>query len=178
MKYFLPLICSVAIVLFSVACTIVILNTCCIRNLGAKEAVFDILSIKNNLRRTINNLLPNHFRYLFPQIWSCQSGNFRSTPGYYSQFREDEALHRWIFNNTQENRNPGIFVEIGALDGLSGSNTLFFERMYDWRGVLIEAQPDNAKKLMSSNRIKAVKLPIGICSLPQTHIRMVVSILI
>ena len=178
MRYILCWVCAIAIVWILVESDINKLNTDCKRNLGANESVFDIVAINNNRQRTIDNLVPNHFRHLFPQIWSCQSGNFKSIPGYHSQFREDETLHRWIFNDTQENWNPGIFVEIGALDGLSGSNTLFFERMYDWRGVLIEAQPDNAKKLMSSNRTKSVKLPIGICSLPQTHIRMLVSIFI
>jgi hypothetical protein len=50
----------------------------------------------------------------------------------------------------------------------------FFERMFDWRGVLIEAQPQNARKLLRVNRPKTVKLPIGICSFPQTTIEMLV----
>jgi hypothetical protein len=84
-------------------------------------------------------------------------------------------LHKWIFNNTIQNQNPGIFVELGALDGVTYSNTLFFERMFDWRGVLIEAQPGNAQNLLRADRKRTVKLPIGICSPPQTYIRMMVS---
>jgi len=38
-------------------------------------------------------------------------------------------------------------VEIGALDGIKYSNTKFFEDNLGWGGVLIEAQPENAKKL-------------------------------
>ncbi|CAF1419413.1 unnamed protein product, partial [Rotaria sp. Silwood1] len=125
-----------------------------------------------NTQQVTTNLATNYLRYLFPQIWACQSPNFKGKPDYYSQFSEDKALHKWIFNNTKQNENPGIFVELGALDGLAGSNTLFFERMFDWRGVLIEAQPENAKQLLKADRRKTVKLPIGICSPPRTYIRM------
>eukprot|EP00929_Paragymnodinium_shiwhaense_P050934 TRINITY_DN25640_c0_g1_i3.p1 TRINITY_DN25640_c0_g1~~TRINITY_DN25640_c0_g1_i3.p1 ORF type:complete len:693 (-),score=145.52 TRINITY_DN25640_c0_g1_i3:59-2137(-) len=33
---------------------------------------------------------------------------------------------------------PGVFVELGAADGMSHSNTLAFERKFGWSGVLIE----------------------------------------
>eukprot|EP00966_Prymnesium_polylepis_P045427 1051985-Prymnesium_polylepis.1 len=29
---------------------------------------------------------------------------------------------------------PGVFIELGALDGLSGSNTLALERCFNWTG--------------------------------------------
>ncbi len=38
----------------------------------------------------------------------------------------------------------GVFVEAGANDGISQSNTYFFERMRGWRGVLIEPVPELA----------------------------------
>lgn len=47
-----------------------------------------------------------------------------------------------------ENR---FFVECGALDGETRSNTLYFERM-GWNGLLIEADPLNFKKLVKKNR--------------------------
>jgi FkbM family methyltransferase len=33
---------------------------------------------------------------------------------------------------------PGYYVELGANDGINQSNTLFLEREYGWRGLLIE----------------------------------------
>jgi len=33
---------------------------------------------------------------------------------------------------------PGFYLELGANDGLSASNTVFLEREYGWRGLLIE----------------------------------------
>ena len=35
----------------------------------------------------------------------------------------------------------GFFVEIGAYDGETGSNTLFLEKHKSWDGLLIEANP-------------------------------------
>mmetsp|Transcript_6267 Transcript_6267/g.18909 ORF Transcript_6267/g.18909 Transcript_6267/m.18909 type:complete len:411 (+) Transcript_6267:106-1338(+) len=41
----------------------------------------------------------------------------------------------------------GIFVEIGAQDGLSRTNTLFFEETLNWNGILVEAATPNFEKL-------------------------------
>ncbi len=38
----------------------------------------------------------------------------------------------------------GTFVEVGANDGLKQTNTLYFEKNYGWRGLLIEPVPDLA----------------------------------
>ncbi len=40
----------------------------------------------------------------------------------------------------------GFFVEAGANDGLTQSNTLYFEKYRGWRGLLIEPIPDLAEK--------------------------------
>lgn len=40
----------------------------------------------------------------------------------------------------------GFFVEAGANDGVSQSNTLYYEKNFGWRGILIEPVPDLAKK--------------------------------
>jgi FkbM family methyltransferase len=39
----------------------------------------------------------------------------------------------------------GFFVEAGGNDGLSQSNTYWFEKFRSWRGILVEAVPDQAK---------------------------------
>ena len=40
------------------------------------------------------------------------------------------------------------FVEFGALDGLSDSNSLYFEREMGWSGLLIEANPSTFEALV------------------------------
>ena len=42
---------------------------------------------------------------------------------------------------------PGYFVELGANDGISQSNTKHLEMFHGWRGALIEPYPKNFRKL-------------------------------
>lgn len=43
-------------------------------------------------------------------------------------------------------KRNGFFVEAGANDGISQTNTLFFEKYRSWRGLLIEPIPDLSNK--------------------------------
>ncbi|KAF0767768.1 star protein [Aphis craccivora] len=49
-------------------------------------------------------------------------------------------------------KKGGFFIECGALDGETRSNTLFFERFYGWTGLLIEADPLNFAKMLKKGR--------------------------
>jgi len=40
----------------------------------------------------------------------------------------------------------GFFIEVGANDGYSQSNTYYFERLRGWRGILIEGIPELCEK--------------------------------
>ncbi|CAC5378943.1 unnamed protein product [Mytilus coruscus] len=46
----------------------------------------------------------------------------------------------------------GFYVECGALNGEKGSNSLFFERVRKWNGLLIEGDPTNYAELKKINR--------------------------
>lgn len=46
----------------------------------------------------------------------------------------------------------GFYVECGALDGETRSNTLMLERLRKWNGLLIEADPSNYKNLKEKHR--------------------------
>jgi FkbM family methyltransferase len=63
---------------------------------------------------------------------------------------------------------PGTFVELGAFDGLTLSNTLLLESCYNWTGLLIEASPSNYKKLSSPAvarvRRRSSKVHSAICA--------------
>jgi FkbM family methyltransferase len=58
-------------------------------------------------------------------------------PQFFSQFGQDRYLQQHFF----ENKRDGVFVDVGAFDGIAGSNTLFFEKFMGWRGLCIEADP-------------------------------------
>ena len=49
----------------------------------------------------------------------------------------------------------GFFIEAGANDGITFSNTLFLERFRDWRGLLIEPIPELAARCRE-NRSKCI----------------------
>lgn len=46
----------------------------------------------------------------------------------------------------------GFFVECGAYDGETISNTLFLERVYKWSGLLVEANMFSFSKLIARRR--------------------------
>ena len=66
---------------------------------------------------------------------------------YYSQCQEDIFLNQNIFKNKQN----GVYIELGALDGVLYSNTKFFEDSLNWTGILIEPHPEKFK-LLEQNR--------------------------
>jgi FkbM family methyltransferase len=72
----------------------------------------------------------------------------------HSQHGEDN----WIVNHLII-PEKGIFVEVGAYDGILSSNTLLFEDM-GWDGMLVEADPELAAKC-SRNR-KAWIQPVAV----------------
>lgn len=49
-------------------------------------------------------------------------------------------------------KKNGFFVECGALDGETRSNSLYFERFLNWTGLLIEADPLNFAQMLKKNR--------------------------
>jgi FkbM family methyltransferase len=57
--------------------------------------------------------------------------------GSFSFQKLDKKMEKYI------NYKNGFFVEIGANDGITQSNTLYYERKYNWRGILIEPSPNN-----------------------------------
>lgn len=70
----------------------------------------------------------------------------RAIEGYFSQKGQDKFIHENIFNN----KKNGFFVEIGAHDGISFSNTYFFEKYLNWTGICIEPNPDIFKQLIKN----------------------------
>ena len=66
---------------------------------------------------------------------------------YKSQFGQDKYVNEHFFKNKRD----GIFVEIGAFDGVSLSNTYFFEKELGWQGICVEPIPEKFN-LLQKNR--------------------------
>jgi len=64
---------------------------------------------------------------------------------YYSQVKQDKSI-----NILFRGKKNGVFLDIGAHDGVSFSNTYFFEKEKNWTGVCIEPNPEVFKKLQTN----------------------------
>jgi Methyltransferase FkbM domain len=73
---------------------------------------------------------------------------------YYSQKGQDKWIVERVFNKSL----GGYFVEVGAGDGRTHSNTYVLERDYGWTGALIEANPKYSAEIQRHRRC------VGVCA--------------
>jgi FkbM family methyltransferase len=67
--------------------------------------------------------------------------NFRSDP----KIQQD----RWVVAMTHAKRG-GFFVEAGAVDGLGASNTYVLEKVFGWKGICVEPEPEFFEQLQKN----------------------------
>ena len=77
--------------------------------------------------------------------------------GYFGLNKIDQHLEEYFPNKN------GFFIELGANDGVSQSNTLFLERYKNYTGVLIEPHPGNFEKCRN-NRSEKNHFFMGACA--------------
>ena len=66
-------------------------------------------------------------------------------PMYYSQAGQDG----WVIEMTSSKRD-GFYVDIGAHNGVSSSNTYELDKTYTWKGICIEAHPEAFQQLVEA----------------------------
>ncbi len=66
-------------------------------------------------------------------------------PAYYGQFFQDQFVNEQFFKD----KKNGFFIDIGASDGITGSNTYFFEKHLGWTGICVEPVKQQFEKLKS-----------------------------
>lgn len=76
---------------------------------------------------------------------------------FFSQAGQDHFLDQYVFKG----KRHGVFLEIGAYDGVSGSNTLHFEAFKSWTGHLIEADPTLCKATRINRKSPCLHLAIA-----------------
>ncbi len=76
---------------------------------------------------------------------------------YHSQVKQDQFLHKSIFKNLKN----GIFLDLGAFDGKTFSNTYFFEKNLEWTGFCFEPIPLYYKKLRRNRKCNCYNNCIG-----------------
>ena len=82
--------------------------------------------MKRFLKLIINQNIWNHLRYLKFRIFKL---------GKFAPYNLDTKLNKYL------NYDYGYFIELGANDGFTESNTLYLEIKKMWRGILIEPSP-------------------------------------
>lgn len=65
---------------------------------------------------------------------------------FYSQDGQDSFLYETYFKD----KYKGVFVEIGAYDGIVLSNSYFFEKELGWTGICIEPNPEAFQRLQKN----------------------------
>lgn len=76
---------------------------------------------------------------------------------YFSQYNQDQFLNEVVFFN----KKNGFFIDIGAHDGVSLSNSFFFEKYNDWDGICVEPNPVVFEKLISNRKSINLNVCIG-----------------
>jgi len=70
----------------------------------------------------------------------------------YSQYNQDTHVISFF-----EEMSDGYFVDIGAFDGISLSNSYKLETEFNWKGICVEPQEDQFEKLRDSRSAICVK---------------------
>ncbi len=82
----------------------------------------------------------------------------RASPEFNSQYGQDAYIWRTLFG---EKERSGFFVDIGAYDGSTFSNSYFFESLQGFNGLLIEPNPAAYQRLASLRRSETLNCGIG-----------------
>ena len=76
--------------------------------------------------------------------------------GYYSQCYQDVLVDAFFRKKT-----GGIFVEAGAHDGITYSNTYFLESKRGWTGLCIEPHPETFIELARNRKCACLSIALG-----------------
>ncbi len=74
------------------------------------------------------------------RAWNARQMERGAGARWFSQAGQDRYLDEVIFKG----KRGGVFLDVGAYDGATGSNTLFFEAMRGWTGLMVEPSPTYA----------------------------------
>jgi FkbM family methyltransferase len=115
------------------------------RNIYKEKSFLDL----QNIKKVIKNFCP-------PILWRYLNNLKHKNLKYKSNNNLDKKIESYL------NFNNGYFVELGANDGISQSNSYYFEKYRDWKGILIEPVPCNYLKCLK-NRSKKTKVFCNAC---------------
>ena len=90
------------------------------------------------------------------RIWDCLR-KLGQNSDYFSEAGQDMIVKENFFKN----QKSGFFLEIGAFDGIEGSNCYHFEKFMNWQGIAVEASPLQFEKLKKNRNCKLMNVALG-----------------
>ena len=90
------------------------------------------------------------------KIWNCERSFFWN-----ENFASQSGQDRIIKNSFFRSKKNGYFVEIGAFDGVLGSNCIHFEKSMNWEGIAIEPSKTQFEKLSKNRNCKVLNAAIS-----------------
>ena len=90
------------------------------------------------------------------KIWNCERSFFWNE-NFASQSGQDKIIKNSFFRS----KKNGYFVEIGAFDGVLGSNCIHFEKSKNWEGIAIEPSKIQFEKLSKNRNCKVLNEAIS-----------------
>lgn len=77
---------------------------------------------------------------------------------YYSQIGQDKYVNEHFFHN----KKNGVFIDIGAHDGITYSNTYFFEKELGWKGICFEPIKTLFEELITNRSCICINKCVGL----------------
>jgi FkbM family methyltransferase len=129
--------------------------------IGNLEEKIHSHKIYNNLLEQIpidyENIKLRELRGILRQkIWNCERSFFWNE-NFASQSGQDKIIKNSFFRS----KKNGYFVEIGAFDGVLGSNCIHFEKSMNWEGIAIEPSKIQFEKLSKNRNCKVLNAAIS-----------------
>lgn len=101
-----------------------------------------------------------------PGWWSSELSKWQEYPTealepdhpFHGQDNEDQYAAEFFFHN----KKHGTYLEMGGYDGLTFTNTLYLNKALGWRGMLIEASPQQYYRMIG-NRKHDIGLLVAAC---------------
>jgi len=79
------------------------------------------------------------------------------TNKFYSQVGKDKYIYETFFKD----KIDGVFLDIGAHDGIDKSNTYYFEKNLNWSGICVEPIPEIFNRLKSNRNCLCIQAGIS-----------------
>ena len=117
--------------------------------------------VYSELLEQVPNIYANSNEHAFrgeirQKIWNCEKSFFWNEK-YTSQAGQDKIIKKKFFDG----KKNGFFIEIGAYDGIIGSNCYHFERFLNWDGIAIEPSNVQFEKLKRNRKCKILNKAIS-----------------